>query len=232
MRRNILVVNNSSYPFSQNRSTAVNVQSRKRDALLPWLSATIISHLTRQENTLLPQTLDAGTRLSPRDGPGRAAALGHGSFPGNRYDRRSKGTNPYFYSDHENCAGDPLPCCHGIFVSKAPRLHLALPAFHRTSGHEGTGCKISPVQTRKRKEGQSPTESCVWEGGGRDHDGSRGRRGALLFLIFARKRRHAKDSVPNETTPETLPGRPPLRFRRAAGTAQAPRRRPHGGGGG
>lgn len=76
---------------------------------------------------------------------------------------------PYFYSNHENCAGDPLPRSYGIFVSKAPRLHPALPAFHRASGPEGTSCKIFPVQTRKRKEGQSPTELCVggWRQGSR-----------------------------------------------------------------
>lgn len=36
---------------------------------------------TRQENTLLTETLDTGTGLSPRDGRGTAAALGHGRFP-------------------------------------------------------------------------------------------------------------------------------------------------------
>lgn len=143
--------------------------SRKRDALPPWLSTTI-NHVTRQENTLLPGTPDTGTGLSPRHGRGAAAALGHGRFPCGSVGSEVPGPKSHLSTATTRTVQGihyHAPMAY-LFPKSLGSTWLFLPS-PEPQGPKGTGCKIFPVQTRKRQEGQSPTEVCVggWRQGSR-----------------------------------------------------------------
>lgn len=75
---NIIAIHNSTSPTSLTLMGMQHssVPGRKRDALLPWLSAATSSHVTRQENTLPPETLDEGTGLSPVRGTSNSSSGG------------------------------------------------------------------------------------------------------------------------------------------------------------
>lgn len=139
---------------------------------------------------------------------------------------------PYFYSNHENCAGAITTLLrHICFQSpSAPPGSSRLPQslrprrdelqnFSRANTEEEGRAKSYRVVCG-RVEAGIPTAP---EADGEPHSSSSSPEKA--------DRRRTRRQTNNR---RLCPGaaRPPLRFRPAAGTAQARRRRPHGGGGG
>lgn len=118
---------------------------------------------------------------------------------------------------------------YGIFVSKAPRLHPALPAFPRACGPERMDCKISLAHKHARGRKGEVLQRCVWEGGSRNPDAPEA--GRELYCSSSWPEKEGRRRIPEGPAARALPAAPRPRFRRAAGTAQARHGRGRGGGG-